>query len=55
MGRLKEEKSTNQKSFDMGLSPDNLGKIMVWSEILGKPVCRRKERAYGNQSNAGRR
>ena len=31
---------------DKSLSPKHLQDAIIWSEILGKPVCKRRKRSY---------
>lgn len=33
-------------SIDKSLSPKHLQDAIIWSEILGKPVCKRRKRSY---------
>lgn len=36
-------------------SSASLRNLILWSEILGEPVCRKRKRNHGSQSNSGRR
>ena len=36
-------------------SSASLRSLILWSEILGEPVCRKRKRNHGSQSNSGRR
>lgn len=32
--------------IDKSLSPKHLQDAIIWSEILGKPICKRRKRSY---------
>lgn len=38
--------NTNIDSFDKNLPSRQLQEAIIWSEILGKPVCKRRKRSY---------